>query len=379
MQYVLAVFFFWVSLYLYYPTLSVYVQTKTSDLARVGTVLAMYGFGQMAVRIPLGMISDWFTRKKPLILAGFLLSGIGALIMANAGGYAALLIGRAVTSLSASFWVVLVVVFSRLFPPEEAVRATATLTLVNTLGRLVGTGLTGWLNDAGGYTLAFYVAVGISVLAAVLMLPGKERTSSYLSPSMTTLKNLLKRQDIMVPSWLSVISQYMVYASTFGFIPILAARFGASNVMLSMLMVMNLVIVIIGNLLVTRLVSRFPASLLIVSSFIALSLGLVLAGLAQSLTMIFIAQALIGASNGINYPTLMGLSIEQVDLSERSTAMGIHQSVYAIGMFAGPWLSGILADFSGIGTMFIVTGIVCLLISLFGIKILSRIQTNNKI
>jgi predicted MFS family arabinose efflux permease len=373
-QYILAVFLFWVSLYLYYPTLSIYVETITDDLAKVGTVLAMYGFWQMVIRIPLGMISDWFTRKKPLILIGFLLSGLGALIMAQANGYAGLLIGRTITSFSASFWVILVVVFSRLFPAEEAVRATALLTLINTLGRLVGTGLNGWLNDLGGYTLAFYVAVAVSSLAVIFMIPGKERTSSYLSPSLSTLKALIKRKDIMVPSWLSVLSQYMVFGSTFGFIPILAKTFGASNVMISMLMVLNLVIVIIGNLLVARLIKRFSASSMILCSFFTLCLGLIVAGLAKSLPMIFVAQVLIGASNGVHYPTLMGLSIERVDSSERSTAMGIHQSVYAIGMFAGPWICGLLANWIGIEAMFILTGCVFFVVSLFGVRLLSQVQ-----
>ena len=68
------------------------------------------------------------------------------------------------------------------------------------------------------------------------------------------------------------------------------------------------------------------------------------------------AQILIGLGNGIGYPLCMGMSIEKVDGAERATAMGLHQAVYAIGMFAGPWLSGILANALGIQPMFAVTG-----------------------
>jgi MFS family permease len=39
-----------------------------------------------------------------------------------------------------------------------------------------------------------------------------------------------------------------------------------------------------------------------------------------------------------------------------STAMGIHQSVYAIGMFSGPWIGGIVADALGIRAMFAIVG-----------------------
>ena len=58
--------------------------------------------------------------------------------------------------------------------------------------------------------------------------------------------------------------------------------------------------------------------------------------------------------------------------AERATAMGLHQSVYSIGMFAGPWLSGLLADAIGIRPMFGVTAFACLAVSVFLIRLLPR-------
>jgi predicted MFS family arabinose efflux permease len=40
--------------------------------------------------------------------------------------------------------------------------------------------------------------------------------------------------------------------------------------------------------------------------------------------------------------------------------MGIHQAVYALGMFAGPWIGGIVADALGIRAMFGIMAGVCL-------------------
>ena len=39
----IAAFLYWISLYLYVPTLPTYVQSKTDNLALVGSVLSMYG------------------------------------------------------------------------------------------------------------------------------------------------------------------------------------------------------------------------------------------------------------------------------------------------------------------------------------------------
>ncbi|MCJ7549332.1 MAG: hypothetical protein MUQ30_06600, partial [Anaerolineae bacterium] len=51
--YVAAVVFYWAALYIYVPTLSVYVESKTSTLASVGVVLSMYGLWQAIIRLPL--------------------------------------------------------------------------------------------------------------------------------------------------------------------------------------------------------------------------------------------------------------------------------------------------------------------------------------
>ena len=77
-----------------------------------------------------------------------------------------------------------------------------------------------------------------------------------------------------------------------------------------------------------------------------------------------------GLASGVGYPVLMGLTIRYVDDAQRATAMGLYQSVYAIGMFSGPWLSGIFADAVGIQPMFVVTGGVCLVLGLIGTRLL---------
>jgi len=95
-------------------------------------------------------------------------------------------------------------------------------------------------------------------------------------------------------------------------------------------------------------------------------MGMVGAALAPSLLVVFIAQCAIGFAFGVGYPVLMGLSIEKVDHLEQNSAMGLHQSVYALGMFAGPWLSGILAKAIGIQPMFGIVGGCILVLGLLG-------------
>ncbi|GAB4440797.1 MAG: MFS transporter [Anaerolineae bacterium] len=364
--YVAAAFFYWLSLYWYVPTLPTYVQSKSDNLAMVGTVLSMYGLWQALVRLPLGIAADWLGRRKPFILGGLLLAGLGAWLMGIADGATGLLVGRSITGLAAAAWVPLLVAFSGLFPLEEAVRATSMLTFVNSSGRILATGSTGVLNNWGGYSLPFFLAAGAALLGFLVLLPAREIPRARKRPSVRGITRLVLRQDVLLPALLAALSQYANWGTTFGFNPILARQFGGSDITQSMLVTMHIGVVIVGNLGATALVNRLGARRLVTAGFVLMALGVALGGVANGLWLLFAAQFAIGIAQGISYPVLMGLSIRYVDDSERNTAMGLHQSVYAIGMFAGPWLSGVLAEAIGIQPMFLLTAAGTLLLGLVG-------------
>jgi MFS family permease len=367
---IVVVFFYWAALYLYTPTLPTYVQTKTANLALVGVVLSMYGLWQAVIRLPLGIAADWTGRRKPFILLGLALAGLGALLMGTAPDVQGILIGRAITGLAAGTWVPLVVVFSGLFSPAEAVQATSLLTLVGSLGRVLATSVTGYLNDLGGYPLAFLLATGLAGLAAALMLAFPEARRPYRRPSPTAIGILITRRDVLMPSLLGAVVQFAHWGSTFSFLPILAKQLGASDVALSALVSLNIVLYTVGNLVATALVSRLGSRRIVYLSFLTLAIGVAGAALAPALFWLFILQGLIGLAVGVCYPVLMGMSIEQVVDAERTTAMGLHQSVYAIGMFGGPWLSGVMAEAFGLRLMFTIIGLAALLLGWLGTRFL---------
>jgi MFS family permease len=205
-------------------------------------------------------------------------------------------------------------------------------------------------------------------LAALVYLPVKEVPLERKSPSLHGTGRLVLRKDVLLPSLLNALAQYTVWATAFGFVPILAKQFGASNVAQSLLVSLNLAIGIVGNLFTTTFVKRFGARRLVRSGFLSTVGGIFLLFLSQSLVWVFAGTFFIGLGFGLSYPTLMGMSIEHVESSQRSTAMGLHQAVYAIGMFAGPWLSGILAKSLGLQPMFGVTAVGVLILALLGTR-----------
>lgn len=358
--YIGAALLYWIALYLYVPTLGTYAQTKTEDLALVGVMLSMYGLWQAIIRLPLGIAADWVGRRKPFLILGLLLVALGPWVMRAATDIDGLIVGRAITGLAAGTWVPMVVLFSGLFPPEQSVRASALLTLIGTVGRILATAVTGSLNNLGGYGLAFALAAVAGLLAIAIVLPTHEERRPPKPPSVKGLAALATRGDVMLPTLLSTVGMYASWATTYGFVPILAKEMGANDVMQSMLVTFSLVLTGVGNLTATTIVQRFGAKRLVYASFVLIFIGVGLLAVAPSLALLFVAQAFLGLAQGVGYPVTMGLSIRHVSDEERTTAMGLHQSVYAIGMFGGPALSGVLAEWLGMRPMFGITAVVCL-------------------
>jgi MFS family permease len=361
---------YWMALYVYVPTLPNYIKTKTTDLVMVGSVLSMYGLWQGLIRFPIGLSADWLGRRMPFIMAGLFLTGLGAWIMGQAGGVGALFVGRAITGLAAGAWVPMVAAFSALFPPAEAVQASAIASVLNGSGSILGTATTGWLTELGGYRLPFLVATVTAGIALVLSLGIREAPRLPARPSLSQVGRFVVRQDVIVPSLLSAVCHYVLFAATYGFLPILARSLGMNNVGQSLLVSLNLALITIGSLTVAALNKRFSGRFLNYASFAILFLGLVVAALAGSPALLFLSQALLGLGHGIAYPVQMGLSMRHVSNTERTMAIGVFASVYALGMFAGPALSGVIANAIGIQPMFAVTGVVCLALGVIGTRFL---------
>jgi MFS family permease len=370
-----SVFLFWMAQYIYLPTLPTYIQSKADDLAVVGVVLSMYGLWQGLVRLPLGIAADWLGWRKPFILIGLSLAALGAWVMGTTDSVNGLTVGRAITGLAAGTWVPLVVGFSALFPPKEAVKASALLTLFNSVGRVLATLVTGSLNELGGYPLSFFAAVGIAALSVLIMAVVGEVRRPVARPSVGSIGRLVVRRDVLIPSLLSAVGQYAHWAISLGFMSVLVKQLGGSGVTQSMFATLSIALVASGNLAATSIAGRVRARWMVVANLALMFAGILIAATARSLLVLALAQALMGLAQGIGYPVLMGMSIQHVSNEERSTAMGLHQAVYAIGMFAGPAFSGAIAEAMGIQPMFAVTAFACLILGLIGVRLLAAPQS----
>lgn len=350
--FLVVVYLYWVGLYLYVPTLPLYIKGKTEDLALVGTVLSMYGLWQLVFRLPAGVAVDWAGRRKPFTIALLVLLAAGDILLGSAKDIPAAAAGRAIVGVAAGAWVPLVVLFSGLFDEKDVVRATGIVSMVGSFARITATSANGWLNNLGGYPLAYTCAAAAALLSAAIMAFLPDPPTPAKRPKASTLLALTRNSDVLRPSLLQAVIHVADFAATFTFIPILARQKGASDVTISLLLSLNLALGLLGNYISSSRADRFGRRNTAIACFILMAAGVAGCTLAPSLAYVFVFQLFIGFGLGLGYPLLMGMSIAKVRPAERNTAMGLHQSIYSTGMFAGPWLAGILASRLGMPAMF---------------------------
>ncbi|MFT6552163.1 MAG: putative MFS family arabinose efflux permease [Zhongshania marina] len=81
-------------LFMLLPVLSLYAgEYNHSTPMLVGLALGIYGLGQAALQVPLGMLSDRIGRK-PVIISGLLLFAAGGIVAASADNIIAVIVGR---------------------------------------------------------------------------------------------------------------------------------------------------------------------------------------------------------------------------------------------------------------------------------------------
>lgn len=353
-----ATFLFWSSMYLYVPILPLHAEELGASLPVIGAVIAAYAIGQVVLRIPLGIAGDLYGRK-PFVIMSLVLAGVGAAWLGLANNPLELLAARTLTGFAAAGWVVISVLFASYYKQRSTAAAMSIIMAVNTVSILVSTLVGGILADHLGNVRVFYAAAGIAGAGALLMLAAQEikptRTTRY---SFSTFTSLLRRPLLLQVSAVAITLQFVTFGVNFGFLPVLAERIGASKSEIGYITTAGLAAAVVGTILTTWLIRRVGTLWVVIIASAASFIGVMLMPVVEDLVLLAALQAVNGIGRGLLNTTLISLALRSAEPADRATAMGSYQALYAIGMLAGPAVSGFVADSAGIDAVFWVSGVV---------------------
>lgn len=333
---------YWVSLYIYVPVLSPYLETLGASYRFIGLVVGSYGLMQILSRLPIGIYSDRSGLRKPFILLGMLTAALSCLMFAAFEPVGVTLVARAVSGLSAACWVAFTVMYAGFFRKEDATRAMSTISLLIVLGELIGMALSGWLVESYGWKSVFWTGSVIGLLGLLLAFGLKEPKITDRQPiRYEDLGQVIKNPQLWIVSVLSILAHSILFITMFGFTPSYAVELGASGMDLTWLSFAFMIPHAVSSYFTGRRIApRIGITPTLLAGYLVSGLCTLAIPFTRSLGMLMATQAVNGFAQGLHIPLLLGLSIQTVDQNKRATAMGTYQAVYAIGMFAGPILAG---------------------------------------
>lgn len=369
-------FFYWMAMYLYVPILPVYAESLGASLTVVGVIVAAYAIPQLLVRIPLGILADILGRQKPLILAGCIILMIGSWGLALSPAPLYLGICRGLVGVGAAIWVVFPVFLMSLYPQEKAGQALSILNFIVGVATLTATLLGGMIADILGEKMAFYTAVCLAMAAFISIFFTKEQNISCKGTlSWQTVKQVSQNPLLIIVSIMGALLFFAEFSSVWGFVPIYAAALGASGTQLGIITMLSTLGGMVGSLISAVIMRRQGAVWTVIIASGLLGVSLLAVPWIHDLDILSGVLLVHGLGYGILYTPLMALSMQNIAAGQRSTAMGLFQAIYAIGMLSGPLISGLLSDHFSLAVVFYVGGLACLaIIGMAYLPVITRLK-----
>lgn len=354
-------FLFWTSLYVYVPILAPYGRHLGGSMTVIGLIISSYGLMQLLFRIPLGVWSDRIGRRKPFLAAGLLLLAASGLTLGLSPSPEWMIIARSLGGLAACSWVTWSVMYAGYFDPSRTTVAMSHLAVNSSLGQMLSTYAGGWIADGYGWQMPFYIGGALSLLSLVFLLPLPDAAiTRSRTITMQRIKSIGLTRTLLFVSAIAAVSQYINFITIYGFTPIYATQIGASSVQQGTLILVGMSCQMVSSYIGGVWCSfRFGNRQTIILGFLITGLGIAMIPYTATMPQLYTAQAINGVGRGLMQPILMALAVQAVPQEDRGTAMGVFQAVYAIGMFSGPAIGGILGDWLGLGAVFLSTAVIC--------------------
>jgi MFS family permease len=353
-------------MYLCVPKLSPYAHEIGADYAMIGLINGSYGFSQMIIRVPLGILSDRLGRRKGLIFLGFILTLLSGIVAWLAPSPLTLLFMRMLQGGSAATYLAYTVIYSEYFDEKHSQRAVGTITALFTVGQIVGLAGAGIMSFYWGYPMLFPLTALVAFTGLLLAIPVHETPLPHEEKApFGQLAAMILHGPLLRVAVLGILSQIVTFGAVFGFLPLTAKALGADDFALSVLAILGMIPGVFLPAVTSRLFKKgLDPRLTVSAGFLISALFCLAVPVTKSLNLLYLFQFLGGFGRGIVFPVLMGLAIRGIPKNRRGTVMGMYQSFYGIGMFAGPVIFGFVAKKAGLPAAYL-TGTAASLLGVF--------------
>jgi len=191
------------------------------------------------------------------------------------------------------------------------------------------------LSAAGGF-----LALGISLFVREDKVPAARAPLGFRE-----LIFVARERNLLITTMLATLTQVVAFATYNTFAANHAVHIGATPAQLGYMNVALLAPSLVLNYCLSKyLLPRIDAKWLVAAGFFFTAVYCVVLPFTVTIPQLYIMQALAGIGSTLTLSLLMGLCVGNIAVEKRGAAMGFFQSVFGIGMMAGPLAMGILTD-----------------------------------
>lgn len=345
-------------LFLILPVFALYAKGLTGHTAFLaGLALGVYGLTQAILQIPLGMLSDRVGRK-PVIVGGLLVFGVGSVVAATADSIAGVIVGRALQGAGAIAAAIIAMIADL---TREEQRTKAMLLIGVTIGAsFVASLLFGpVLNELIGVRGIFWLTAGLTLIAIGVLLvwvptPVHSRHHVDTQPAPAQFAEVLTNRHLLRFD-LGIFVLHCVLTALFVVVPI--ALVDNANLPLGQHWQLYLPVMLLCALVVfpTILLAEGKRQLRLVFVgailILAVSQGVLIQG-HESLIQIALALFLFFLAFSFLEAALPSLISKTAPVNYKGTAIGVYSTFEFLGAFVGGALAGWLYEKYGMAAVF---------------------------
>jgi predicted MFS family arabinose efflux permease len=313
-----------------------------SDKAGAGLAFGAFAVSALILRPVAGRLAD--TRgRRPLLVAGALLSALGMLGSAYADNLVLVVLLRLLLGVAeAAFFVAALAALADLAPASRMGEAISYNSLGLYLGLAFGPPLGELLVTSAGFTAAWYGAAALSVVAAVVA-AGIKNVRSRSAPTAGHSRLIHWKA---VPPALGFFASVVAMGVFFAFGALQAEAVGLMPAS-APLFVYGLVVVA-GRLSLARVLDRFPALLLGAVALAIIAGGLMIIALWTHPIGMILGAAIFALGVTISTPAFFSAIFATARPGERGAASGTASVFLDLGIALGPMVLGLAAQAGGI-------------------------------
>ncbi|CAI1727172.1 MFS transporter [Serratia fonticola] len=327
----------------------------------VGMIMGASGLATLCIRFPLGIISDVVKSRKIFIQGALLLPIIAWPIAYIEPSALTLYLAKAADGFTAATWVLYNILFIRYFDRKDAPAAVALLALAGPLGVFLGNCIGGILIYYFAANIGYFVSCVSAILALILTTRIKDVHDAAKAPTLKACIVSARRQLVDPSVWLiGVLATIVVlvpFATRDTLTPIYAQQLGAKAGILTLLSNIHLLSYALAVALCSSVFYKRLG--LVKTAFVGIMLQVVSSvgiPFTSNINLIYFLQVLAGFSFGMAFAVFMSLSVVNTVEEEQSTRMGLFQTIYSCGMFAGPVIMGVMLQHINLSSGYLFIG-----------------------